>query len=243
MLVDREVREAAQDDVEDRLACTDMTMLGQTDRQRTLRRDRPEQRLATSLNAVVHALGGAVHTQLSVIAKTGQVVADSDSDDPLLLPSQVAEPEVAAAFSKGSGVATRDGRIYVAHAIVSDGKTLGVARSSVATNVVEKHLREIRRRLAGGALLALLIAVVFGYAIASRLVSPLTALSAGAQRIGAGDLTQSIAVTSRDEIAELREDLQRDVTGQPPGDGREARRKEPRFAPRSRQREPGPFDA
>jgi two-component system chemotaxis sensor kinase CheA len=199
VLVDHNVQDAAQDDVEDRLGY-ETTMLGQMTSNALFGEIDPSD---TSLNAGVHALGRAVHTQLSVIAKTGQVVADSDSDDPLSLPSQVAQPEVAAAVAKGIGVAVRDGRIFVAHSIVSDGKQLGVARSSVSKDVVEAHLREIRRRLASGALLALLIAVIFGYAIASRLVSPLTALSAGAQRIGAGDLTQSIAVTSRDEIAEL----------------------------------------
>ncbi|HEY4015699.1 MAG TPA: HAMP domain-containing protein [Polyangiaceae bacterium] len=199
VLVDRNVREAARDDVEDRLAY-ETTMLGQMTSNALFGDIDPGD---TSLNAGVRALGGSVHTQLSVIARNGQVVADSDTADPLSLPLQLAEPEVAAALATGAGTAVRDGRIFVAHAIVSEGKQLGVARSSVSTDMVEAHLRDIRRRLASGALLALLIAVILGYAIASRIVSPLAALSAGAQRIGAGDLSQSIAVTSRDEIAEL----------------------------------------
>jgi two-component system sensor histidine kinase MtrB len=199
VLVDRNVREAAQADVEDRLGY-ETTMLGQMTANALFGEIDPTD---TNLNAGVHALGASVHTQLSVIAKAGQVVADSDTDDPLSLPSQVGKPEVAAALATGAGTAVRDGRIFVAHAIVSDGKQLGVARSSVSTGTVEDHLRDIRRRLASGALLALLIAMVLGYAIASRIVSPLAALSAGAQRFGAGDLSQPIAVTSRDEIAEL----------------------------------------
>jgi two-component system chemotaxis sensor kinase CheA len=199
VLVDHNVREAARDDVEDRLAY-ETTMLGQMTSNALFGEIDPSD---TSLNAGVHALGSSVHTQLSVIAKTGQVVADSDTADPLSLPLQLDEPEVSAALVTGAGTAVRDGRIFVAHAIVSEGKQLGVARSSVSTDMVEAHLRDIRRRLASGAFLALLIAVVLGYAIASRIVSPLAALSAGAQRIGAGDLSQSIAVTSRDEIAEL----------------------------------------
>ena len=199
VLVDHNVREAARDDVEDRLAY-ETTMLGQMTANALFGEIDPTD---TSLNAAVHALGGAVHTQLSVITKAGQVVADSDTDDPLSLPSQAAKPEVAAALATGAGTVVRDGRIFVAHAIVSDGKQLGVARSSVSTGTVEDHLRDIRRRLARGALLALLIAIVLGYAIASRIVSPLAALSAGAQRFGAEDLSQPIAVTSKDEIAEL----------------------------------------
>ncbi len=199
ILVDRNVRSAAVDDIEDRLSY-ETTMLGQMTANALFGEIDPTD---TSLNASVRALGNAVHTQLSLIAKTGAVVADSGSDSPLSLPSQAGEPEVIAAQATGVGISVRDGRIFVAHAITSDGKELGIARSSVAMGTVESHVHDVRRRMADGALVAVLIALIFGYAIASRIVSPLRALSAAAQRIDAGDLSQPIAVTSKDEIAEL----------------------------------------
>jgi HAMP domain-containing protein/HPt (histidine-containing phosphotransfer) domain-containing protein len=208
VLVDRNVRSATQADVEDRLSY-ETTMLGQMTANALFGEIDPTD---TSLNAGVRALGKAVRTQLSVIANTGAVVADSESEAPLSLPSQLDLPEVVAARATGTGTSVRAGRIFVANSIVSDGKTLGVARSSVSTDVVEAHVRDVRRRIEYGALVAVLMIVVLGYAISSRLVSPLRALAAGAQRVGAGDLSHPIAVTSRDEIAELST-MFNDMTG------------------------------
>lgn len=199
VLVDRNVRAASQGEVEDRLSY-ETTMLGQMTANALFGEIDPTD---TSLNAAVRALGKAVHTQLAVIANSGVVVADSDSDSPLSLPRQLDRPEIVSAQATGTGTSVRDGRIFVANAIVSDGKTLGIARSSVSTDVVEVHVRDVRRRIEYGALVAVFVVIVLGYAISSRMVSPLRALSAGAQRVGAGDLSHPIAVTSRDEIAEL----------------------------------------
>jgi signal transduction histidine kinase len=199
VLVDRNVRATARAQVEDRLSY-ETTMLGQMTANALFGEiDSTD----ASLNDSVHALGDAVHTQLAVIAKNGTVVADSESLDPLSLPSQLDKPEVVAARVSGTGAAVRDGRMFVAHAIISDGKKLGFARSSVSMDVVSAHVRDVRLRMAYGAVIAGLVAVLLGYVISSRIVRPLRALFAGARRVGAGDFDHPIVVTTRDEIAEL----------------------------------------
>jgi signal transduction histidine kinase len=208
ILVDRNVRAAAQAEVEDRLSY-ETTMLGQMTANALFGEIDPTD---TSLSEVVRALGNAVHTQLAVIAKNGAVVADSASDAPLSLPSQLDQPELIAAHATGAGTAVRDGRIFVAHVILSDGKRLGFARSSVSTDVVEAHVHDVRRRMAYGAVIAVLVAIFLGYAISSRLVRPMRALFLGARRAGAGDFDHPIAVTTEDEIADLSTAFN-DITG------------------------------
>ncbi|MHB2167599.1 sensor histidine kinase [Alsobacter sp. R-9] len=75
---------------------------------------------------------------------------------------------------------------------------------------IELPMREVLKPVVVSAMqtlgllaLGLLVAVVLGAMLASRLVVPLKQLQAGAERLGEGDLTQRIAITSRDEIGTL----------------------------------------
>ncbi|MGD0678418.1 MAG: HAMP domain-containing protein [Polyangiaceae bacterium] len=199
VLVDRNVGRTTLASFEDRLSY-ETTMLGQMTASALFGDIDPTD---TSLKDSVHALGAAVHTQLSVIAKDGTVVADSDTDDSRALGSQVDAPEIAAARATGKGSALRDGRMFVAAAIVRDGGTLGFARSSVPMSEVTAQLAALRARMAAGSALALLFAVVLGLLFSSALVRPIRALSRGARRVGAGDFEHVIDVSTSDEIGEL----------------------------------------
>jgi two-component system, chemotaxis family, sensor kinase CheA len=198
-LVDRNVRSTTLATFEDRLSY-ETTMLGQMTAGALFGEIDPSD---TSLNESIHVLGKAVHTELSLIAKDGTVVANSEADDPHSLGSQASAPEVVAAREKGGGTVVRAGRMYVARAIVRDGKTLGFARSSVPMADVTGYVLGVRWRMAYGSAIALLVAVVLGFIFSSQLVRPIRALSQGARRVGAGDFDHTIEVRSKDEIGEL----------------------------------------
>ena len=93
--------------------------------------------------------------------------------------------------------------MYVARAIVRDGKTLGFARSSVPMSEVTSYVLAVRARMAWGSAIALAVAAVLGFAFSSRVVLPIRALSKGAKRVGAGDFDHTIDVRTGDEIGEL----------------------------------------
>ncbi len=198
-LVDRNVGRTTLAGFEDRLSY-ETTMLGQMTANALFGEIDPAD---TSLRESVRALGGAVHTQLAVIAKDGTVVADSDAEDPRALGSQIDAPEIVAARASGKGTAVRDGRMFVAAAIVRDGATLGYARSSVPMSELSAQLNAVRMRMAAGSGVAQLIAAVLGLLFASALVRPIRALSSGARRVGAGDFQHVIEVSTSDEIGEL----------------------------------------
>jgi two-component system chemotaxis sensor kinase CheA len=199
VLVDRNVRSAMLKAYEDRLSYQ-TTMLGQMTANALFGEIDPND---TSLRDSVKALGSSVHTQLSVIAKDGTITADSECDDPRALGPQNGEPEVSAASSSGTGVAVRDGRMFVATAIVREGATLGFARSSVPMAEVMAYVGAVRTRVAVGSLVALCVAIGLGLIFSTRIVRPIHALSEGARRVGAGDFEHPIEVTTHDELGEL----------------------------------------
>ncbi len=197
-LVDANLHRTTLAAFEDRLSY-ETTMLGQMTASALFGEIDPSDK---SLDESVRELGEAVHTQLSVMAPDGQVVADSDPADGQSR-SQAGSPEIVMARARGEGRSVRDGRMFVARAIVRDGKTLGFARSSIAMGEVNTRLRGTRLRIAFGSALALLGAVAVGILVSSRIVRPIRALSEGARRVGSGDFKHEIAITTQDEIGEL----------------------------------------
>jgi two-component system chemotaxis sensor kinase CheA len=199
ILVDRNVGRTALATVEDRLSY-ETTMLAQMTAAALFGEVDPTD---TSLDDSVRALGAAVHTELAVVANDGTVVADSGAEDPHHLGSQAASPEIVAARSAGRGTAIRNGRMFVARAIVRDGKTLGFARSAVPMSEVTSYVRGVRERMAWGSGIALIVAAVLGVLFSAQVVRPIRALSDGARRVGAGDFDHTIEVRTTDEIGEL----------------------------------------
>jgi len=198
-IVDHNVRRVTMAQFEDRLSY-ETTMLGQMTASALFGALDPGD---TSLSEPVGALAAAVNTQLAVIANDGAVVADSSVRDPRFVPNQKGQPEILAASTRGVGTAIRDGRLYVAGAIVRDGKTLGFARSSISMAEIAVRLDVVRSRMIAGIGLALVLALLLGLVFASSLVRPIRALADGARRVGGGNFAHSIRVTASDELGEL----------------------------------------
>ena len=160
----------------------------------------------TSLNESVRALGKAAQVELSVLAPSGAVVADSDAADPHSLGRQAEAPEIIGARRGGMGTAIRGpdgGRLYVATAIVRDGKLLGFARSAMPMGAVRAEAFSVRTRMAYGALGAIAIAFVLAIVMSIRIVRPVRALAEGARDISAGRYGHQVPASSDDEVGEL----------------------------------------
>jgi two-component system chemotaxis sensor kinase CheA len=199
VLVDANLHRTTLAAFEDRLS-SETTMLGQMTASALFGEVDPTD---TSLDEPVRALGKAVHTRLSVIARDGTVVADSESPDRTSLDSQAGAAEIVMARRTGEGHAIRGDRMFVARTIVRDGVLLGFARSSIAMAEVNARVQAMRLRIAFGSALALLVAVAVGVVFSSRIVGPIRALSAGARQVGGGDFEHEIAIQTGDEIGEL----------------------------------------
>ncbi len=202
-LVDRNVQASASTQAEERLTY-EVIMLGQMTANALFGPIDPSD---TSLAGVVKQLADAVHTNLSLLAPDGTVVADSDAADLSGVPNQAGAPEVFAALTSGSGVSVRSAggvpRVFVAQTIQRDGKVLGIARASLPMSVVNTAARAARLQMAWGGLAASGIAVVVAGLIALGILRPIRKLVAGARSIGGGALDHRIDVHSNDEIGDL----------------------------------------
>ena len=207
VLVDRNVASMARAQAEERLSYV-ATMLGQMCASALFG---PVDASDASLGREIAELGQSVHTQLFLLTTDGKVVVDSDAAD--MTPpegptgAEANEPEIAQARRASVGIAVRGAgsnrKLYVARSIERDGKVLGFARAAFPMDVIEASIVAVRLRFAIGAAAAVAIALILGFFISLRIVRPVKTLAEGARRIGAGHYDQHIALTTRDELADL----------------------------------------
>jgi two-component system chemotaxis sensor kinase CheA len=198
-LIDHSVENATRATFEDRLSY-ETTMLGQMTAGALFGEvDASDE----SLDGPVRSLGEAVHTQLTVLAKDGTVVADSIGSTAGRARPTAPDVEIESARATGRGVSYRDGRLYVARTIERDGKVLGFARSSVPESEIAVEVREVRTRILFGLIVGLFLALAFGALVSASLTRPLHALSEGARRVGGGDFSRRIVVETEDDIGKL----------------------------------------
>lgn len=160
------------------------------ERQATLVREAiPEDPLAWQ--AAVRRLGLEHNLRITLIDRTGRVLAESDVDN--LATANIANhadrPEVQAALSGAMGSAIRRsqtmGRDYY-YVAVPGGP--GVVRVAAPLEGVEETLRSVRRSMFWAALLALAVGTALAYVAARSITRPLLGLTAASRAIAAGNL-------------------------------------------------------
>jgi two-component system phosphate regulon sensor histidine kinase PhoR len=147
--------------------------------------------------------------RLTVIAGDGTVLAESDRESVRELENHAGRPEVRRALAGQVGSDVRRsatvGRdlLYVAVPLEQAGRPRAVLRLALPTHDVDVARALVRRTLAGGALLALGVALVVGIFVSRRVTRPLRGMEDAARRMAEGDLTQAVPVAGTDEIAAL----------------------------------------
>jgi class 3 adenylate cyclase/HAMP domain-containing protein len=147
-------------------------------------------------------IGKAGHAY--VVDARGQVLAGSKGPE---VGNELAKLPQVAALLKPDGVPLASGTGY-------DGEAVLTASSAVPKlgwhvlfeQPTAQALAPIRDQLVRIALLialGLLVAILAGTLLARRMLIPITALRAGARRLGAGDFSHRIDVHTRDELEEL----------------------------------------
>ncbi|CAL80557.1 Putative Adenylate/Guanylate cyclase [Bradyrhizobium sp. ORS 278] len=139
-----------------------------------------------------------------VVDPKGQVLASS-AKGPAVGQDLAKLPQVAAIALDGQPLAS--GTDSDGHAVLTAAATLPKLGWAVFFEQSTAHaLAPIRDQLLRGALLialGLAVAIFAGSLLARRMLVPITALRAGARRLGAGDFGQRIEVKTHDELEEL----------------------------------------
>jgi two-component system phosphate regulon sensor histidine kinase PhoR len=154
-------------------------------------------------------LGAIAQARVTFIQEDGRVVGDSDVLTQKLgaLENHRERPEVAAAFNGQTtdnirySATTRQRMLYAATLVPGDSKM--VARVSLPLAWVDQAKSRTRALLTGGAIVALMAAVLMSSGAAVILSRGLRGLTSIARRMAGGDLEARSRLESADEIGEL----------------------------------------
>jgi two-component system phosphate regulon sensor histidine kinase PhoR len=148
-------------------------------------------------------------TRVTIIARDGVVLADSEAD-PKTMENHAGRPEVVDALSGKTGSSTRlshtVGVEFLYLAVPSGDKIL---RRAYPLSSIRQHIADIRSNLMRATILALLMALVLSVVIAEVISRRLRRIVRFAEQVAAGDLSARIAETSGDEIAQVAVALDR----------------------------------
>ncbi len=161
-----------------------------------------------------NALADEAGARITVIAPDGRVLGDTH-EDARGMDNHARRPEVIEAMARGEGRNTRfsdtlEQRMkYVAMKLVGEGdQPLAVVRTAMSTANMEAALGSVRRRIAiGGAVLVVLAGLVTILVFTRYISGPLRRLQRGAYRFAAGDLSGGLPMSDVREISDLAESL------------------------------------
>jgi two-component system, NtrC family, sensor kinase len=142
--------------------------------------------------------------ELKVIAsKRPELMDKSYSND--LMKNSIRSGQINTEVDKSGGfLSTQYRKLIVSSPLWIQGKIVGAIKMEIPIGDVMMHLLESQRVILLSIILDAIVLIVFGSFLLSRvLVKPLKDLILLTQKIGAGNLSEKIEVTSRNEIGQL----------------------------------------
>ncbi len=169
------------------------------------------------LQPLAEVLGRRGGTRVTVIARDGRVLADSDqrSEAVLRMDNHAGRPEVRDALRGVTGVSFRrsdtlgTSMLYLAWPVTyEEGPVLGVLRVAVPATALEELRRELFQAVLWSLLLGGALACWLGWIQARRLAQPLSQLAVTAAAYAGGRTTAPVPISDVREIHELGQALQ-----------------------------------
>lgn len=165
-------------------------------------------------------LGKDLDIRLTVILPAGEVVADSEVGSAHVgeLENHAIRPEVRealsgrTAFSERRSITVKEGQRYCAVPILSGGRIVGVARTSISEGVLNRRLDRVRVITWGTGFAAFLLMLI-GTAIRARHVTgPLEEIRTAALEFSSGDRSRRLRVRTGDELEDVAAALNQTAT-------------------------------
>ena len=151
--------------------------------------------------------------RISVILPDGKVIADSIPDLVDLMDNQLDQPEVEQALRSGSGHARRFSETigkevqYYALLVYDEQSELGVVRTALPTDSVERSLARITRGILLAGLLIALISGGISLYLSRKISLPIEHMRQAAERFAEGNLLAKVYEPSSVELGDLAESL------------------------------------
>ncbi len=166
-----------------------------------------------SLDAAARRYASLLSMRVTVISPDGVVLGESDEPSSQL-DNHLTRPEVAAALAKGEGSSVRLSNtlniqmVYLAWAVKSGGKTLGVVRVAMPLDQVNASVNRLQGIIMGASALAAVLAVLLAALVAGRIAAPLHELTESVEKMSASTLkghrlTSALIPRHADEVGNL----------------------------------------
>jgi two-component system phosphate regulon sensor histidine kinase PhoR len=165
-----------------------------------------------ALENFIKKTGQGINTRLTVIEKSGQVLADSE-DDPQKMENHRFRPEIIQALNGKVGRAirlsptTKKEMLYLALPLEKNGQITGVLRASLFLKNINILLAAINLRILGMALILVIFSFLLALIFSRHLSRPVSELVAAAKKIAAGDFDFRIFLKRNDELKELSDNF------------------------------------
>jgi two-component system phosphate regulon sensor histidine kinase PhoR len=169
---------------------------------------------------VAAAIGRKINARVTIITLTGVVVGDSEVRPADLggLENHLQRPEVQEALKSGAGssirysATLRTDMLYVAVPFESSQENRGVLRLALPLSAVGRTTASLHAILGVALTVAALFSLVLSYILSNVTSRTLRTMTVNALRIGRGDFSRRLPVTSRDELGDLAR-VMNDMTG------------------------------
>ncbi len=162
----------------------------------------------SELDSIAKTTGKEIQARITLIAKDGTVLGDTEQD-PLTMENHATRPEVVAALSSGVGQSTRysatlhENMMYVALPVMNQGQVLGIARVALPLTTVENWINSAVMTIVSAIAIVAILVILAAALIARMITRPMRQITKAAEGIAAGKLDQQIPVRTNDEIGRL----------------------------------------
>jgi two-component system phosphate regulon sensor histidine kinase PhoR len=169
---------------------------------------------ANQLDGFIKTLGSKIHTRVTIIAKDGTVLADSE-ENIQSMENHSQRPEVVEALQGRTGRSIRFSNtvnrdmLYVAVPLEKDEKITGVIRTSLFLGDIDNLLTKLNYRVAGISLGIALIALIGAFLISNSVARPIKNLTSAARKVASGDFSVRVFLNTRDELRVLADSFNR----------------------------------
>ena len=162
-------------------------------------------------------IGKIIDARVTIILPDGTVAADSmvGSAGLARLENHADHPEVREALAGGTAVSlrrsisVREDQRYCAVPVVSGGRIVGVARTSVPLAFLARRLARVRAITWGTGIAAFLLMIAGTALLARRVTGPIEEVKSAAADLAAGNLRRRVRVRTGDELESMAQALNR----------------------------------
>jgi two-component system phosphate regulon sensor histidine kinase PhoR len=160
------------------------------------------------LNDLCKNLGESIQTRVTVIAPSGEVIADSFART-ATMENHRNRPEIQTALNGQKGVAIRhsstldQNMMYIALPVQGDTGITAVIRTALPLTAIEKNIRSTRNKVFGFLIFTVIAAAGVSWYVTRKIIHPLEEIKKGAQAFARGDLSNRLPVPDTEELSEL----------------------------------------